>query len=221
MPRPFVAAIVPAYNEEKTIADVVSALRASPLITEIIVISDGSSDKTAERARDAGATLVHELPLRAGKGKAVQHGVAHTDAPVLFFCDADLIGLTVQHIRTILDPVLYGEKGMCVGLRDRGRWMARIQPHLPLIGGERALQRSILERIPDKYLQGFMIEAALNFSCRRRGIRYGGVQLYGLSIRRKMQKVGFKRGLVEYVGMFKQVAWAYLAVRLAALRREF
>lgn len=221
MPRPIVAAIVPAYNEEKTVADVVSALRASPLISEIIVISDGSTDKTAERARAAGATLVHELPIRAGKGKAVQHGVAHTDAPVLFFCDADLIGLTTQHIRTILDPVLYGEKGMCVGLRDRGRWMMRIQPRLPLIGGERALQRSIFERIPDKYLQGFMLEAALNYACKRRGIAYGGVPLWGLHIRRKMQKVGFQRGLVEYLKMFRQIIWAYLAVRWAAHRGAF
>lgn len=212
---------MPAYNEEKTIADVVSALRASPLISEIVVISDGSTDATAERARAAGATLVHELPIRAGKGKAVQHGVAHTDAPVLFFCDADLIGLTVQHIRTILDPVLSGEKGMCVGLRDRGRWMMRIQPHLPLIGGERALQRSIFERIPDKYLQGFMLEAALNYACRRRGIPYGSVQLSGLDIRRKIAKFGVVRGIVEYVKMFKQVAWAYLAVRLAARRGAF
>lgn len=221
MPRPIVAAIVPAYNEEKTVGDVVSALRASPLISEIIVISDGSTDKSAERARAAGATLVHELPIRAGKGKAVQHGVAHTDAPVLFFCDADLVGLTVQHIRTILDPVLYGEKGMCVGLRDRGRWMMRISPHLPLIGGERALKRSIFEHIPDKYLQGFMIEAALNYACKRRGIPYGGVPLWGLKIRRKMQKVGFRRGLMEYIKMFRQVAWAYIAVRIAAQRGEF
>lgn len=221
MPRPIVAAIVPAYNEEKTIARVVNALRASPLISEIIVISDGSTDATAAEARAAGATLVHELPIRAGKGKAVQHGVAHTDAPVLFFCDADLIGLTVQHIRTVLDPVLYGEKGMSVGLRDRGRWMMRIQRHLPLIGGERALQRSIFERIPDKYLQGFMLEAALNYACRRRGVAYGGVPLWGLKIRRKMQKVGFQRGLVEYVKMGRQIAWAYLAVRLAARRGQF
>ncbi len=212
---------MPAYNEEKTVADVVSALRASPLISEIIVISDGSTDQTAERARAAGATLVHELPMRAGKGKAVQHGVAHTDAAVLFFCDTDLIGLTAQHIRTILDPVLSGQMGMAVGLRDRGRRVMRIQPRLPLIGGERALQRSIFERIPDKYLQGFMLEAALNYACRRRGIPYGGVPLWGLKIRRKMQKVGFRRGLVEYIKMFRQVAWAYLAVRVAARRGEF
>lgn len=221
MPRPIVAAIVPAYNEEKTVARVVATLRASPLISEIIVISDGSTDGTAAEARAAGATLVHELPIRAGKGKAVQHGVAHTDAPVLFLCDADLIGLTIQHIRTILDPVLYGEKGMSVGLRDRGRWMMRIQRHLPLIGGERALQRSLFERIPDRYLQGFMLEAALNFACRSRGIAYGGVPLTGLTIRRKIAKFGLGRGLVEYLKMFREVAWAYMAVRLAARRGQF
>lgn len=221
MPRPIVAAIVPAFNEEQTVGDVVRGLRASPLVSEIIVISDGSTDGTAARAREAGATLVHELPIRAGKGRAVQHGVAHTDAPVLLFCDADLIGLTQQHVRSILDPVLYGELEMCVGLRDRGKAVMRLQRHLPLIGGERALHRTLFERIPERFIQGFMLEAALNYACRSRGLRYGSVPLWGLDIRRKIAKVGVAKGLVEYVKMAWQVGYATVAVRLAALRGMF
>lgn len=221
MPRPIVAAIVPAYNEERTIADVVRGLRSSPLVSEIIVISDGSTDATADRAREAGATLVHELPIRAGKGRAVQHGVAHTDAPILFLCDADLIGLTEQHVRSILDPVLYGEMQMCVGLRDRGRLLMRLQKHLPLIGGERALHRALFERVPEKYLQGYMLEVALNYACRSRGLKYGSVPLWRLDIRRKIAKVGVVRGLVEYVDMYAQVFYAMGAVRLAAARGKF
>ncbi len=221
MSKPVVAAVVPAYNEEKTIADVVGALRASPLIAEVIVVSDGSTDATAARARAAGATLVHELPIRAGKGRAVQHGVAHTDAPILFFCDADLIGLRPEHVQSVLEPVISGRLAMCVGLRDRGRWMMKLEKHLPLIAGERALHRTLFEQIPSKYLQGFKLEAALNYACRSRGLAYGGVPLWGLGIRRKMQKVGFWKGLREYARMYVQVVGAMIAVRIAARRGTF
>src|SRR3989338_6070649 len=115
-----VAAIVPAFNEAKTIGGVVKTLKSSPLIGEVIVISDGSTDATAEIAREAGADLVHEFPWRHGKGSAMGHGVTHTDSSVLFFADADLSGFTVKHIEDIVKPVLAGTYAQVVGLRDRG-----------------------------------------------------------------------------------------------------
>lgn len=208
-----VAAIVPAYNEASTIGDVVRALKSSPILTEVIVISDGSTDGTADAARAAGATLVHELPLRSGKGKAVQHGVTHTDAPILFFCDADLIGLTSDHVRRVVQPVVTGGLAMCVGLRDRGSFMTALERHLPLIGGERALHRSIFTAIPERFIQGFMLETALNYACRSRGLAYGSVVLPKLSMRRKMQKVGVWKGGKQYVGMGWEMAKSMVLVR--------
>lgn len=216
-----VAAIVPAYNEAHTIAAVVRALRASPLLTEVIVISDGSTDDTAAQARAAGATLVHELPKRGGKGKAVQHGVTHTDAPLLFFCDADLLGLTPDHVRRVVQPVVTGQLAMCVGLRDRGRFLTWLTRHLPLIGGERAIHRTIFSAIPEQFIQGFMLETALNYACRARGLAYGAVALPGLSMRKKMQKVGLWVGFWQYVDMGWQMVRAMILVRVARLRGTF
>lgn len=209
-----------AYNEEKTIGAIVKTLVRSGFFREVIVISDGSSDRTAEIAREAGADLVHGLPWKHGKGAAIMHGVTHTDAPLLFFCDADLHGLTVEHIGRVLEPVLSGKLSMCVGLRDRGKLMMKISRHLPLIGGERALRRNIFEAIPDKYLQGFMLETSLNYYCRMHKLPYGTVELKGLHIRRKMQKVGLVRGLGEYVGMAYQMLRAAIIIRQAGWRGE-
>jgi len=216
-----VAAIIAAYNEEQTIGPIVRTLVESGLFRDVIVISDGSTDRTAEIARENGADLVHQLPWKHGKGAAMMHGVSHTDAPLIFFCDADLKGLRKDHVERILKPVLKGEKSMVVGIRDRGKFAMWMAARLPLIGGERALERHVFEDIPDKFLQGFMVESAMNYYCRSHKLKYGTVELPGLHIRRKMQKVGFLKGLKEYIHMDWQIIKAMAIVRLARLKGEF
>lgn len=217
----FVAAIVIAYNEEETIGPIVKTIVESRLFRDVIVITDGSTDHSSSIARDAGAALVHQFPWKHGKGAAMMHGVAHTDAQILFFFDADLIGLTKDHIQKILQPVLEGRLAMCMGIRDRGALLMKLTAHLPLIGGERAMQRQIFERIPDRFMQGYMVETSMNYYCRVKGLPYGTVELPGLKIRRKMQKVGMIQGLSEYIREFVVVFWNILVVRIEHLRGNF
>lgn len=217
---PNISAIVPAFNEEQTIGGVVRALVASKFFRDVIVVSDGSTDQTANEAKKAGASMVHQYPWKHGKGAAMLHGVMHTDSPILFFCDADLIGLTVEHIRSLIEPVVKGELAMCVGLRDRGRAMLWLEHFLPLIGGERALRRQVFESIPDKYLQGFMMETAMNHYCRLHHEPVGTRNLVGLHIRRKMQKVGVLRGAWQYLRMAYEMTRAAFLVRVAGWKGE-
>ncbi len=219
MTSPRVAAVIPAYNEEATVGEVVASVRSSPLVDEVIVISDGSSDQTKVIAEAAGA-LVHLLPKNQGKGAAMLHGITHTDAPIIVFFDADLLGLTIDHIERILLPVLSGSRVMNIGLRDRG-WLNPLIPHLPLVGGERALLRHVIEGIPPKYVGGFMVEAAMNYYCRSRKLPYGSVFLPRLSMRRKYEKVGYLKAVVQYARMWLEVGWAIIWVRIARLLKHF
>jgi len=214
-----VAAIVPAHNEERTVGGVVRVLRESGRFDEIVVMSDGSTDGTARAAREAGATLVHETPERRGKGRVMGHAVGLTGAPIICFFDADLIGLASSHVSALIEPVLSGRRAMNVGLRDRGRSLTWLASKLPLIGGERVMRREIITAVSDRFLRGFKVETALNYYCRVNGLPYGAVVLPGLGIVRKMQKVGFFRGLIGYIRMWAQVAWAMIEVRLA--HRQF
>ena len=80
-------------------------LRAARGIDEVIVVSDGSADRTAEEAQAAGARVI-SLRENVGKGGAVKMGAAATRAGILFLCDADFVGLQPTHVERILAPVL-------------------------------------------------------------------------------------------------------------------
>ncbi len=83
-------AVIPAYNEEKTIAEVV--LKAKEHVDFVIVVDDGSKDKTAEIAKKAGAVVVRH-GRNLGKGKALSTGIERArelGVDAVVFLDADL-----------------------------------------------------------------------------------------------------------------------------------
>ena len=83
-----VSIIVPAFNEEPAIAPLVQALRAGGAWHEIIVVDDGSSDATAEKARGAGATVVRH-PYNKGNGAAVETGIRRASGDFVLIVDGD------------------------------------------------------------------------------------------------------------------------------------
>lgn len=198
-----VAAIVPAYNEEKTIGNVLKALKLAKELDEIIVVSDGSTDKTAKISKSLGVKVL-EGSKREGKGRAMRKGVKETDAEIIVFLDADLVGLVPEHISQLVQPILKGEAEMVVGIRDRigetPLFLLKIDPLLAF-GGERALKREIFENVPEKFSQGFEIETALNFYCKINKIPVKYVKLKGLKMVIKEKKYGIVKGFLERIKM--------------------
>jgi glycosyltransferase involved in cell wall biosynthesis len=80
--------ILPAYNEADSVGHVVSALTAAAVWHEVIVVDDGSSDETADRARAAGACVVRH-PYNKGNGAAVKSGVRRATGEFVMIIDAD------------------------------------------------------------------------------------------------------------------------------------
>src|SRR4029453_443563 len=91
-PAPDLAVIIPAFNEiggiTQTLARVREVLASLPGRTEIIVVDDGSTDGTGDKAREAGVEVVAH-PYNRGYGAALKTGVLKTRAPLVMIMDAD------------------------------------------------------------------------------------------------------------------------------------
>jgi glycosyltransferase involved in cell wall biosynthesis len=80
--------VIPAFNEEPAIGSLVAALRGGAAWHEIIVVDDGSSDRTADRAREAGAVVVRH-PYNKGNGAAVKTGIRQATGEFVLIVDGD------------------------------------------------------------------------------------------------------------------------------------
>ncbi|HKM18079.1 MAG: glycosyltransferase family 2 protein [Firmicutes bacterium] len=200
-----VAAIVPAYNEERTIGEVISALKACPLVDEVVVVSDGSRDRTAEIARSAGVIVV-ELEQNIGKGGAMNAGICHTDADVLLFVDADLVGLNRHHVASLLDPIIAKKAEMTVGVFRKGRFATDFAMRVtPFLSGQRAMTRALFEQIPDLQDSGYGVEMALSLYVSKHHCRVEMVHLPNVSQMMKEEKRGFWKGLRQRLRMFYEI----------------
>jgi glycosyltransferase involved in cell wall biosynthesis len=207
---PRVAAIVPAYNEQETLAEVLKVLASTPRIDEILVVSDGSTDQTVEIARAMGVKTIH-LRKNHGKGKAMAVGVAHTGAPILVFVDGDILNLTHSMLEELIRPVLEGRSEMNVGIRNRGSLLNAIHVHFgPLLSGIRCLKREVFEAVPEEDVEGFAIETGLNWACEQLGGRITTTVFFHLKHLVKEKKRGLIQGAKARCEMFAAVFRAYL-----------
>lgn len=200
-----VAAVIAAYNEERTLGNVIAAVKEVPAVADIVVVSDGSRDRTAAVAREYGARCV-ELMSNVGKGGAIMAGVAETRADILIFLDADLIGLRPSHVEKILQPVLSREAGVAIGFFGQGR-IATDLAHLltPNLSGQRALRRDVLAGVTGFTSLGFGLEAALTRHIRKNRIEVVRVPLDRVTHVMKEEKFGLRRGLASRLRMYRDI----------------
>lgn len=177
-----VVAIVPAYNRADTVGATVTALRTIADVLDIIVVDDGSRDRTAAQAAAAGARVI-ELARNHGKGGAVAAGIAASGAPEIYLLiDADL-GETAGLAGALLEPVRNGESDMTVAVFGlvAGRsgfgfvkgFAARVlraqtgQLFTEPLSGQRAVRGSLLRSL--ELAEGFGLEIGLALDSIARG----------------------------------------------------
>ncbi len=211
-----ISVIIPAYNEEGTIEEVVSEVIGHPQVGEVIVVSDGSTDMTADNARAAGAVVI-DLPHNSGKAEAMSVGVSSAHNRVVLFIDADLRGFTHEKISHIIEPVLHGEREMFVAVRARSVMFFNRNFHFfPIIGGVRALTKSLWYSVPPECKTRFKIEIALNYASKQTSRGMGFTLIEGVDHYIKEQKYGFIKGLLGRLSMIGDIVG--VSVQLYILR---
>ena len=109
-----VSVVLPALDEEETVAEVVGAVRPllGALVDELVVLDSGSTDATRERAAQAGATVITReqalpsVPPVAGKGEVLWRSLAATTGDLVVFLDSDLVEIDPGFVTALLGPLL-------------------------------------------------------------------------------------------------------------------
>ncbi|WP_432502287.1 glucosyl-3-phosphoglycerate synthase [Kineococcus arenarius] len=190
--RTRVSVVLPALDEEPTVGGVVRMVRRlaedTGLVDEVVVMDSGSTDRTAEVARAAGAVVHHrddvlpELGSRPGKGEVLWKSLTVTTGDVVVFVDADLLDPQPHLVTGLLGPLLADPSVELVkGCYDRplpgaghasggrvtelvarpliSRWFPELSGVVQPLAGEYAGRRRLLEAVP--FCGGYGVEIAL------------------------------------------------------------
>jgi hypothetical protein len=159
--------------------------------------------------------VVHEP--NAGKGQALRTGVASTDAELLVFLDAELVGLRLEHVDDLVELVSEGRgRHGLRALRPGPRWPTPSSSKAsPVLTGQRALHRSLFERLGADDIRGYRVEAALNSLVARNDLQRVDPVLPGLWHRTKEEKLSSPVvGLLTKLAMLGSACWSYLRFAL-------
>jgi hypothetical protein len=200
------AAILPAYNEESRVKGVLASVCRAKSVDEVVVVNDGSTDATAARVLEVPGVYLLSLPRNVGKGGAMAAGARFTDADILVFLDADLIGLTPEHVDALVEPVKSGRALMAVGRFCGGRKITDLSQRIaPSISGQRAMAREVFEQIPGVAGVRYGVEMQITRFCRFYGIPTATVSLAGVTHPMKEEKLGVLRGWASRGRMYGQI----------------
>lgn len=194
--------LTPAFNEEAHIAAVVAVALEAGL--PILVVDDGSTDRTAEVAERAGARVLR-LPENRGKSGALAYGLAHIQTPFLVMLDADLVGLKAKHLLEMLEPVRAGKLDMAIGVFKSGGLMTDFGNRAtPFLSGQRACKTDWLKGVPN-LTQERWPEPAITDHLTRSKARWAYIELPGAGQIMKEQKRGFWKGLAMRLRMYADI----------------
>jgi glycosyltransferase involved in cell wall biosynthesis len=123
--------LIPAFNEEATIGEVLERIASLGLDAQVIVVDDGSRDRTAEIAEQHGATVIRQA--NAGKGSAIRVAIGAIDGDIAVIQDADMEYDPLE-VPELIEPIMRGVADVVYGSRLRGGKAQRAYLFWHLVG---------------------------------------------------------------------------------------
>ncbi len=179
-----ISVLIPAFNEEEKIGETVKTSKNIPGVTQVLVVDDGSTDRTALVALEHGAEVV-SLGKNTGKGGAVNAGAANLKGSIVLLLDGDL-GKSAAGSEKLLKPLINGTADMAIAIFPKtgikggfgfvkGLARAGIKLKTGLrfeapLSGQRAVRREVLcQCLPIAY--GYGMEVDLTIKAAKKGFR--------------------------------------------------
>ena len=191
-----ISCVICAYNEAPRIAAVLRVVAGHPLLHEVIVVDDGSTDETAEVVRQFPMVRLVSCLVNRGKSFAMASGVAIAEGELLMLLDADLSGLGTEHITALAVPVLTGEAEVSISLRRNSLPIFRAIG-LDFVSGERVVRKGLLGEALEEIrgLPRFGVEVYMNRRIIAQQLTIAVVRWPQVSQSRKTEKLGYWKGI--------------------------
>lgn len=200
-----ISCIIPAYNEEKSIANTLRVITAVPELFEIIVVNDCSKDSTRNIIETFPNVKLINNEQNMGKSKSVARGIEESTGDYLFFIDADLLGLTSETIKSLIQPIERGVADVVISYRENTpKWFIALVG-VEILSGDRIFPRSLLVGHMEgfKALPSYGMEVYLNKIIIENKLRVASVLMNGVQNDFKWNKRGVLYGLKQEINMWR------------------
>ena len=185
--------IICTYNEEKTIAEVLTTCCKLNPDCEIIVVDDGSTDNTENILNELSKEYsfrYERLKKNMGKSWAMAHGVEISENDIILFFDADVSNIKKEHFDGLLKPIIDNTADMVLGQPSETLIDYRINPFKALTGERALLKKDLIPILDDIRDIRFGVETFLNLYYQAKGKRIKYVLLKGLKHPTTYEKSG-------------------------------
>ena len=191
-----ISCIICAFNEARRIGAVLTVASAHPLLDEVIVVDDGSTDGTPEIVRTFPSVRLISYANNRGKSCAMAAGIAAAGNGLLMLLDADLKGLVADNVTALAEPVLAGRADVSISLRRNSLLIYRIIG-IDFVSGERVIRKELLsESLAEmRRLPRFGIEVFTNRRIIAGKFSIAVVRWARVTQARKTEKIGWCRGV--------------------------
>lgn len=214
--------IIPCYNEEDTIAEVIQRVKdvSIPIEKEILIINDGSTDKTPEILSKIKGVRVITHATNQGKGVAIQTGIKNATGNIVIIQDADL-EYSPENIPSLIKPIIDGKADVVLGSRFLGQHKGMTKSHFvgnkiltytarvlyghkltDVMTGYKVFRKEVLESLELKSKE-FEIETELVAKVLKKNYRIVEVPIsYGYR-KKGESKIGWKHGFISLQTLLK------------------
>ncbi len=206
-----ISVIICAYNEEKTIKEVVTSV-CDYFFDEVIVVNDGSidgTDKILTELLNLPSLKYIALPENKGKGYAMAIGIENSTGDIIVFIDADLSNLKEEHFEQLITPVFNNECDMVLGQATETLINYKFNPFKSFTGERAMLKKDIMPILEEMKTSKFGVETLINlyFQAHEKSVKY--IMLEGLKHPTKFDKAnGKSKAIKEFVLEGHQIALA-------------